>query len=201
MYREDAVQRQIMAKIGYLRVSTQEQRPDRQIDGMRDICDELFVEHASAGTLKRPVYEDVIARLQPSDALVVWSLDRAYRSTVDALLEVEKLKQRGINLEILDLRVDTSTPVGMLLFTVVSAFCEFERRALSQRTKEGMAAAKARGKRIGRPPKLNSDQLDAVLAQVRSGSTLTQIARSVGMAPWSLSRAMKRGGKSYRPKS
>ncbi|MEL6464954.1 MAG: recombinase family protein [Pseudomonadota bacterium] len=181
-----------MKKLGYLRISTQEQSPDRQIDGLRSVCDELFIECASASTTKRPVYSDVISRLGPDDALVVWDLDRAFRSVVDALLEVDKLKARGIHLEIMNLQIDTNTPGGMLMYTVISAFAEFERRVLSQRTKEGLAAARARGKRIGRPPKLSMQEIDEAIASIRSGSTIRQVAQTFDIAPWSLSRAIKR---------
>ncbi|MEM7669583.1 MAG: recombinase family protein [Pseudomonadota bacterium] len=181
-----------MKKLGYLRVSTHEQRPDRQIDGLKDICDELFIEYASAGTLKRPVYDHVIEQLRAGDGFVVWDLDRAYRSVIDALLEVEKLKDRGINLEIVNLQIDTDTPGGMLIYTVLSAFAEFERRILSQRTKEGIAAARARGARIGRPPKLSTDEIDDALTKIRAGTPICRVAEAFDMAPWSLSRAIKR---------
>lgn len=181
-----------MKKLGYLRVSTHDQNPDRQIDGLREICDDLFIECASAGTLKRPVYADVMDQLQPGDGFVVWDLDRAFRSVVDALLEMEKLRDRQIHLEIINLRIDTDTPSGMLMYTVMSAFAEFERRVLSQRTKEGIAAARARGKRIGRPPKLSNEDIDEALECIRAGSTIRQVAEAFDMAPWSLSRAIKR---------
>lgn len=181
-----------MKKLGYLRVSTHEQRPDRQIDGLASICDELFVEYASAGTLKRPVYENVFNLLEPQDGLVVWSLDRAFRSTVDAILEVERLKARNVALEIVDLKIDTATPTGMLIYSVVAAFAEFERRMIAQRTREGLAAAKARGVRLGRPPKLSLDDIDEALARIRTGTPLTQVAAAFDMAPWSLRRAIKR---------
>lgn len=181
-----------MARFGYLRVSTGEQRPDRQIDGLESICDDLSIECASASSLRRPVYEDLVNRLQVGDHLVVWSLDRAYRSTIDALLEIEKLKMRGISLEIVDMKIDTDTPGGMLMYTVLSAFAEFERQTLSQRTKEGIAAARARGKRIGRPPKLDDKQVERALHRIKKGTPVSQVAVELGVAPWSLSRAIKR---------
>lgn len=181
-----------MKRLGYLRVSTLDQRPDRQIDGLRSICDELFIEFASANSLKRPVYTEVLAKLEPGDTLVVWDLDRAFRSAIDALLEFDKLKQRGIKLDIVNLQIDTSTPSGKLMYTVLSAYAEFERRVLSQRTKEGLAAAKARGKRIDRPPKLSDAEMDQAIAQIRAGYSIRQVAEFFDIAPWSLSRAIKR---------
>lgn len=182
-----------MAKLGYLRVSTQEQRPDRQIDGLAGICDELFVEQASAASMKRPVFEQVLAKLDAGDALVVWDLDRAFRSTIDAIQTAEILKSKGIELNIVNLNVDTATPAGMLVYTVLSACAEFERRIIGQRTREGMQAAKARGVKIGRPPKLTRRQLRLAASRIESGEmTVRQIADDFGIAPWSLTRAIKR---------
>lgn len=181
----------IMRKIAYLRVSTAEQRPDRQFDGLEAACDELHVEFLSAVSPRRPVYDRVIASLKPGDMLVVWDLDRAFRSVVDALTEAEKLRARGIEFKIASLHIDTSTPAGIFVYTMMSALAEFERRMLSQRTKEGLAAARRRGKRIGRPPKLTDAQLSEAGARLEH-ETLKAIADDHGIAPWTLSRAIKR---------
>jgi DNA invertase Pin-like site-specific DNA recombinase len=182
-----------MVKVGYLRVSTQEQRPDRQVDGLRSRCDRLFIEAVSAVRRNRPVYEAVIEDLRPGDTLVVWDLDRAFRSVIDAVTEAERLRAKGIEFEIANLQVDTATPAGMLVYTVMSAFAEFERRTLIQRTKEGLEAARRRGKRLGRPPKLTHAQLaDARRRLSVTGDSVTNIAREFGVAPWTLSRALRR---------
>src|SRR5690606_35495299 len=97
-----------MKKIAYLRVSTVEQCHDRQIDGLKDCCDELPVETLSACSPKRPVYDRVVKMLRPGDMLVVWDLDRAFRSVVDALTEAEKLRARGVHFRIANLAIDTS---------------------------------------------------------------------------------------------
>ena len=136
-----------MKKIGYLRVSTLEQRPDRQILGLDPLCDELHVERLSAVRRKRPVYDSVIAQLNAGDALVVWDLDRAWRSLRDALNEIERLQEKGIELRIVSLQLDFGSPGGMLAYSVLSACAEFERRMLAQRTREGIAAARQRGTR------------------------------------------------------
>jgi DNA invertase Pin-like site-specific DNA recombinase len=181
-----------MVKVGYLRVSTQEQRPDRQVDGLRSRCDRLFVETVSAVRRNRPVYEAVIEDLRPGDTLVVWDLDRAFRSVIDAVTEAERLRAKGIEFEIANLQIDTATPAGMLVYTVMSAFAEFERRTLIQRTKEGVEAARRRGKRLGRPPKLNGAQLaEARLRLCAPGATVRAVAREFGVAPWTLTRALR----------
>lgn len=181
-----------MKKIGYLRVSTSEQRPDRQLDGLGALCDELHVEVLSATSKCRPVYEQVIGLLESGDAFVIWDLDRAYRSARDALNELERLRERGIEIQIANLSIDTSTPHGLLLFTVISGLAEFERRLLSQRTKEGLEAARRRGKRLGRPPKMSIDQLREAAARLDRNEVLSQISQDYGVSPWTLTRALRR---------
>lgn len=117
-----------MKKIGYLRVSTEEQRPDRQIDGLKAICDELHIEVISATCRKRPVYQTVKRRLQPGDCLVVWDFDRAWRSTVEALTETQKLRSRGVGFHLASLGIlDTASPVGIFVLTLLGGLSELER--------------------------------------------------------------------------
>lgn len=135
----------------------------------------------------------MIDRLRSGDTLVVWDLDRAFRSVVDAVTQAERLQRNGIEFQIANLQIDTATPAGMLVYTVMSAFAEFERRQLAQRTREGLAAARRRGARLGRPPKLNDDQLAIARLKLSSTSaTVTSIADEYGVAPWSLTRALRR---------
>lgn len=179
-------------KIGYLRVSTVEQNPDRQVDGLKDICDELHVETLSATSRRRPVYDRLLAALEPGDVLVIWDLDRAYRSAKDALHQLDALHQRGIHFHIARLSIDTTTPTGRFLYTVMGGLAEFERMTLSQRTREGLAAARRRGARLGRPPKLDTQHLAAVRDRLQSGETVKQVAQSLDVAPWTLTRALRR---------
>jgi DNA invertase Pin-like site-specific DNA recombinase len=180
-------------KVAYIRVSTQEQRPDRQIDGLRELADELHIETLSAVCRSRPVYEAALAKLRPGDTFVVWSLDRAYRSTVDAILEVEALMGRGVAFQMVQLPLDTSTPDGMLIYTVIAAFATYERQVISRRTKEGLAAARRRGKRIGRPPKVTPDDLVRVERELVAGhASIAELAAEIGVAPWTLTRARRR---------
>ena len=182
-----------MAKIGYMRVSTQEQCPDRQIDGLRGRCDQVLLETVSAVSPRRPVYEQVIEQLRPGDTLVVWDLDRAFRSVSEALTLAERLRQNGIEFEIVSLQIDTATPAGMLVYTIMSAIAEFERRLLAQRTCEGLASARLRGTRLGRPPKLDDVQIEQARCRLaaREGTTAS-IARELGIAPWTLVRSLRR---------
>ena len=182
-----------MRKIAYLRVSTHEQRPDRQIDGLGAMCDDLRIETVSACSKRRPVYETLVAELEAGDVLVIWDLDRAYRSTKDALTQLDVLRERGVAFQIANLNVDTTTPAGIFVYTLMGALAEFERRTLSQRTKEGVAAARRRGKRIGRPRKLSDRQVREARRRLeQNAESKACIARRLGVASWTLTRALRR---------
>ena len=182
-----------MKKIAYVRVSTPEQRHDRQVEGLKALCDELHVETLSACAAKRPVYDHVLKTLKSGDMLVVWDLDRAFRSVIDALTEAERLRARGVHFKIANLSIDTSTPAGIFVYTMLSALAEFERRTLSQRTKEGLAAARARGKRIGRPPVLSDLQLDEARTLIEiDRESPARVAERLGVPRWTLSRSLRR---------
>lgn len=180
-------------RVGYLRCSRPDQSYDRQIDGLRPHCDEMHMEAASAVARKRPIFESVIESLQNGDALVVWDVDRAFRSPIDALLTEEKLRNRGVFLHIVNAAIDTSTPEGEFVFTIMSAQARLERRHISRRTKEGLAAAQQRGTRLGRPSKLTDEQLTAARQQLENKTaTICAIAARYKVVPWTLSRALRR---------
>jgi DNA invertase Pin-like site-specific DNA recombinase len=179
-------------RIGYLRVSTEEQKPDRQIDGLKPLCDKLFTEKSSAVAKKRPVFDEVLGLLNPGDTFVVWDLDRAFRSTIDALMQAEKLHQRGIEFQIVTLGVDTSTAHGKLVYTVIAAFAQHERDHLSERTKQGLEAAVRRGIVLGRRPKISRRQ--ALLAKQKIDNrshTVAELAALHGIHPRTLLRRIK----------
>lgn len=157
------------------------------------MCDALHIEKLSALARHRPVYEQVMADLGAGDQLVIWDLDRAFRSAKDALIELDRLRARGVSIHIANLNLDTRTPYGILLFTFVSGLAEFERRLLSQRTREGLAAAKKRGKRLGRPPKLTPAQVERAARRLETHpSEAARIAKRHGVHPWTLLRSIRR---------
>ncbi|MEM8554560.1 MAG: recombinase family protein, partial [Pseudomonadota bacterium] len=145
--------------IGYLRVSTADQRMDRQDIGLRDFCDEMHVETVSGAAKTRPVFDQVLKRLRPGDTLLVWDFDRAFRSTLDAIQTSELLMKRGVRLQILRMNLDTSTAEGEFFYTIMAAMAQFERRLLSRRTREGLAAARAKGVKLGRPRRLETSEI------------------------------------------
>ncbi len=180
-------------KIGYLRVSTEDQNENRQIDALLPICDEMHIEKLSAVAKCRPIFEAVLAKLKKGDTLVVWSLDRAFRSTVEAIQHAEQLRERGIDFHIVNLGADTSTADGMLVFTVIAAMAEHERKRLSERTLQGLEAARKRGVKFGPKPKMSDRQIRNAKAKLGKGRiSVAKLARYYGVHPWTLTRSIKR---------
>jgi DNA invertase Pin-like site-specific DNA recombinase len=182
--------------IGYIRVSTRSQIPDRQIEALSAQCDALHIEYVAAVADARPVFQDVMAALQPGDSFVVMDLDRAFRSAIDAILTAEELRQSGITFRILSMAVDTRTPEGELQYSMVAAFAQFERRIISRRTKEGLAAARARGVILGRRPKLSEPDIRGSYARLRQ-SDCKDIAAELGVSRQTLQRGFRRHGLAY----
>ena len=182
-----------MARIGYLRVSKEEQRPDRQIDGLDSLCDKLYIEKVSAVAKKRPIFNQIIKDLKKGDTLIVWDLDRAFRNTIDALTIAEDLRKRGVEFEIISLAVDTTTADGKLVYTVLAAFAEHERSRLSERTKEGLRAAVKRGSKLGRKPTLSNRQVLSAKQKLESKQmSLNEVAALYGVNVSTISRSIKR---------
>ena len=182
-----------MARLGYIRTSTDKQHTDRQVMQLRDQCDLVFIEDGVSATRKnRPVYNRVMSKLKTGDVFVVSSLDRAFRSSLDALSELEKLQQRGIQFLSLSQQFDTTTPEGKLLYTIAAALAEWERSIIRKRTKEGMAAARQRGSQIGRPRKLNQKQIDEArrILECEVYSSLTALAEHFEVHKVTLERAL-----------
>jgi DNA invertase Pin-like site-specific DNA recombinase len=141
---------------GYARVSTGEQDVQLQLDALKKAgCKEsdLFVDQASGARSDRPGLEACLARLQPRDTLVVWRLDRLGRSMSHLVTLVEELLRQQIGFRSLcDGAIDTTTASGELIFNLLSALAQFERRLIQERTQAGLSAARARGRKGGRKP-------------------------------------------------
>lgn len=141
-----------MTRIGYARVSTFDQNLDSQLDELKKAgCTKIFQEKASS-VKKRPELEKCLDYLREGDTLVVWKLDRLGRTTKKLLELIDDLKDRGINLQIITLGVDTSTAAGRLFFTMMAGLAEMERELIRERTNAGLQAARARGRMGGRKP-------------------------------------------------
>lgn len=148
-------------KIGYARVSTDVQRMDLQMDALKYAgCDQIFTDHGISGAAsERPGLQQAMNMLQKGDTLTVWRLDRLGRSLVNLVELVNNLGKQGVEFRSLSESIDTSSSGGKLLFHMIAALAEFERSLISERTKAGMAAAKLRGKHVGRPPRIKPTQL------------------------------------------
>ena len=138
---------------GYARVSTEQQNLDRQIDMLEKYGVDFIYNEKMTGTKRnRPELEKLLERLTEGDTVVVESLSRLGRSTKDLIWLMETFNTKSVNLVSLKESIDTTTSTGKLLFTLMSALAQFERDVLADRTKEGLAAARARGRKGGRPP-------------------------------------------------
>lgn len=151
-------------KIGYARVSTEEQNLNLQLDALRDFkCDQIFSDKLSGGDDERPGLKECLGCLKPGDSLVVWKLDRLSRSLPHLVSIIEDLRKKGIQFVSLTEAMDTTTATGRLIFHVFAALAEFVRATTKERVMAGLAAARARGRVGGRPKALKGKTLEMVL--------------------------------------
>lgn len=177
-------------RIGYARVSTEDQHLDRQLDNLRAAgCERIYQEKLSGKLSSRPEYDKMLDALRPGDVLVVDSFSRLSRSTKDLLDVTEKLKAADVQLISLKDNIDTTTAAGKMLFTVIAALAEFERNTLVERTKDGLKAARARG-RVGGRPKAGNTQTKAAALAMYDANVLTnaEIANQCGVSVATLNR-------------
>ena len=181
--------------VGYARVSTQDQNPALQLDALTAAgCEKLFTEKASGAQRDRPELEAAVAYMRSGDSLVVWKLDRLARSMKQLIETVEGLEARGIGFRSLTEAIDTTTPGGKLVFHIFGALAEFERSIIRERTRAGLDAAAARGRKGGRPSKLTEDDLKAAKALLADTSiTVEDVAKRLGVSPATLYRHMPGG--------
>ena len=145
--------------IGYARVSTDDQNLDAQTDALKAAgAERIFADTISGVRRDRPELGAMLDQLRPGDVVVVAKYDRLARSLRDLLDLVETIKDRGAGFRSLAEDIDTTTPAGRLVFHVFASIAQFERERIAERTKEGLEAAKARGRVGGRPPALTADQ-------------------------------------------
>jgi DNA invertase Pin-like site-specific DNA recombinase len=151
-------QKEEVMKIGYVRVSKQEQHEALQIDAIKEAgCKKWFLDKMTGSKAERKGLDEALAYLRPGDTLVVWKLDRAGRSLTHLIELLKSLKERNIEFISLTEQIDTTTPGGKLIFHMMGALAEFERDLIRERTNAGLAAAKARGRVGGRPRKLKTN--------------------------------------------
>lgn len=167
-------------RIGYARVSTDDQHLDLQRDALQQAgCSVIYEEAASGKSAARPELEQCRKALRAGDTLVVWRLDRLGRSLHDLVQIVAELEQRGVHFESLTEKIETGSASGKLQFHVFVALAEFERGLIRERTQAGLAAARARGRAGGRKPKLDDKQVREIRRLMTDPTIpVSQIAKS-----------------------
>lgn len=151
-------------KIGYARVSTADQHLRMQEDALKSVgCEEIYTDVISGVKSKRPGLDKALSYLREGDTLVVWKLDRLGRSIQHLIQTVSDLQEKKISFKSLQENIDTGTSGGKLIFHIFSALAEFERDLIQERTQAGLKAARARGKMGGRPPLLDTRQINRMI--------------------------------------
>ncbi|WP_197537491.1 recombinase family protein [Modestobacter italicus] len=177
--------------VGYARVSTFEQDPALQHDALTAAgAVRVFTDYASGATAARPQLIACLDFLRPGDTLAVWRIDRLGRSVADLTTIVNDLGARGIQFPSLTEAIDTTTVGGELVFHIFAAVAQMERRLISERTRAGLAAARARGRAGRRPTVMTPERLIAAQAMRAQGMTLIQIAATLGIGRSSLVRGL-----------
>ena len=173
-----------MGVVGYARVSTIEQNPALQIDALEAAgAVRIFTDHASGATTARPQLTAALDYLRSGDVLAVWRIDRLGRSLPDLVTLVADLERRGVQFRSITEAIDTTTPGGELVFHIFAALAQMERRLISERTRAGLAAARARGRKGGRPTVMTPHKLAAARSlRATTEMTLTQIAAQLGIS-------------------
>lgn len=182
-------------KIGYARISTDDQSLDLQRDALtRAGCEAVFEDCGISGAAtKRAGLDAALAKVTAGDVLVVWKLDRLGRSLPHLIDIIQQLGARGAGFASLSESIDTTTPGGKLVFHLMGALAEFERSLIVERVNAGIAAAKRRGKHVGRPPKLTPEQINHAREAIDGGlQTPAGMAAVLGVDHSTLWRALRK---------
>lgn len=180
-------------KVGYARTSTIEQLAGLEAQ-LRDLkaagCEEIFQEHASA-VKQRDGLDKALSYVREGDTLIVTKLDRLARSVPDLYRIVDLLKEKKVNLQIISMGIDTGTPAGKVMLTMMGAFAEFEREIMLERQKEGIEKAKEEGKYRGRKP-LPTEIVHTVETYLDTGVSKVWIAKKMGLGEATIYRIAKK---------
>lgn len=173
-------------RIGYARVSTHDQNLDAQHDALQAAgCSRIYSDTISGATDRRPELDNALKALRTGDTLVVWRLDRLGRSMKHLVILITELEAQGVKLESLNESIDTSTSTGKLITHVFGMLAEFERNLISERTKAGLKAARARGRKGGRKPALTTKkvkEIETLLSDPNLDITVADAAKQYGVA-------------------
>ncbi|MDP1595380.1 MAG: recombinase family protein [Methylotenera sp.] len=190
-------------RIGYARVSTEDQSTSLQIDALKNAgCEQLFEEKVSGKSKDRPELEFCLKVLREGDTLVVWRLDRLGRSLEHLVQIIHELEDRKIGFQSLSESIDTTNAGGKLIFHIFAALAEFERNLIRERTIAGLKAARARGRVGGRKAKLSSADARKAAAMLSDPLvTKTEVAKHFGISRVTLNSALIKHGFSLNPLS
>lgn len=182
------------SRVGYARVSTAGQSLDSQIDSLRDAgCGVVFADRAVSGaTTSRPGLDAALTHLRAGDTFTVVRLDRLGRTTGHLIATVEQFEADGVQFASLTEGIDTTTPAGRMTFTVLCAVAQMERDLIAERTRAGLDAARARGRKGGRRPSLTARQVEQVhRMRHEQTATLEEIAETFGVSRSTVIRALR----------
>ena len=179
-------------KYGYARVSTDDQNPALQVAALQKAgCKTVFKDDGISGaTTKRPALLRCLKVLKRGDTLTVWKLDRLGRSLRDLIAMLDDLKHRGVKFHSLTEAIDTETPTGRAMWQMIGVLAELERSLITERTKAGVAAARARGVKFGRKPKLTRQQISQARKLIAQGERPEDVAASFHVGRTTLYRAL-----------
>ena len=180
-------------KIGYARVSTEEQNLDRQLDSLKEAgCEKIFQEKITRTKKERPELDKLMEQLRTGDLVIISDLTRLSRSVKDLFSLVDLIEKKGANIKSLkESWMDTSTPQGKLMFTIFAGISQFERDLISQRTLEGLAAARARGRKGGRPKKDDKSINLALKMYQEKTYSISEITKATGVSKTTIYRYIK----------
>jgi DNA invertase Pin-like site-specific DNA recombinase len=181
--------------VGYARVSTDDQDLSLQRDALMAVgCERLFTDTMSGAKAERPGLAEVLDFCRPGDTLVVWRLDRLGRSLTNLIELLNLLSEKGIGFRSLSEQIDTTTSGGKLIFHIFGALAEFERELIRERTRAGLAAARARGRQGGRPKKLDSERKIKMAQALYDAGThsIDDICQTLGISRATLYRHITR---------
>jgi DNA invertase Pin-like site-specific DNA recombinase len=170
-------------RVGYIRVSSIDQNPDRQLEGVS--VDRIFTDKASAKDVKRPQLQEMLKFVREGDTIVIHSMDRLARNLEDLRKIVQTQTKGGVRVEFVKEGLTFSgedSPMAHLMLSVMGSFAEFERALLKERQREGITLAKKRGAYRGRKPTLSPEQIDQMKMRVEAGEKKATIARDLGIS-------------------
>ncbi|MBQ4840145.1 recombinase family protein [Pseudoalteromonas luteoviolacea] len=178
--------------IGYARVSTAEQDTSLQVDALNQAgCEKIYQESISGASRERPELERCLEHVREGDTLVVWRLDRLGRSMKDLVAIITELEKNKVGFKSVTEAIDTTNAGGKLVFHIFAALAEFERTLIRERTKAGLAAARARGRKGGRKPKMSkADATKAKAMLADPAITKTEVARHFEVSRVTLNKAL-----------